>query len=97
MTGDVASGCAVSAWGRYIRRSLRPIRAASVALCHIGGMTVYRITPDPDGSETFQVEAESSSGHLKVVAGFRTEEAAQEWITNQQIQAVKPAVPGPSP
>jgi hypothetical protein len=60
-------------------------------------MTVYRITPDPDGSETFQVEAESSSGHLKVVAGFRTEEAAQEWITNRQIQAVKPAVPGPSP
>jgi hypothetical protein len=54
-------------------------------------MTVYRIIPDPDGGETFQVEAESPSGHLKVVAGFRTEEAAQEWITNQQIQAVKPA------
>jgi hypothetical protein len=54
-------------------------------------MTVYRIIPDPDGDETFQVEAEFQSGHLKVVAGFRTEEAAQEWITNQQIQAVKPA------
>jgi hypothetical protein len=54
-------------------------------------MTVYRIIPDPDGGETFQVEAESPSGHLKVVAGFRTEEAAKEWITTQQIQAVKPA------
>ena len=67
------------------------VRAASVALCHIGGMTVYRIIPDPDGGETFQVEAESASGHLKVVAGFRNEEAAKEWIANQQIQAVKPA------
>jgi hypothetical protein len=37
------------------------------------------------------VEAESASGHLKVVAGFHTEEAAKEWITNQQVQAVKPA------
>ena len=54
-------------------------------------MTVYRIIPDPDGGETFQVEAESASGHLKVVAGFHTEEAAKEWITNQQVQAVKPA------
>jgi hypothetical protein len=55
------------------------------------GMAVYRIIPDPDGTEVFQVEVEFPSGHLQVVAGFHTEAAAQEWITNQQIQAVKPA------
>jgi hypothetical protein len=54
-------------------------------------MAVYRISPDPDGTQTFQVEVEFPSGHLQVVAGFHTEAAAQEWITSQQIQTVKPA------
>jgi hypothetical protein len=46
------------------------------------GMANYRIIPDTDGDDAFRVEIAYPSGHLKVIAGFKTEEAAQAWIVD---------------
>jgi hypothetical protein len=50
-------------------------------VCHICGMAVYKIVSD--GQRTFRVEVEFPSGHLQVVAGFKSEEAAQAWIADR--------------
>ncbi len=52
-------------------------------------MADYRIIPD--GPDVFMVEITFPSGHMQVVAGFPTEQAAQDWITARQFEAVKPA------
>jgi hypothetical protein len=45
-------------------------------------MADYQIIPDTDGLEAFQVEITYPSGHLKVIAGFKSEKAAEAWIVD---------------
>jgi hypothetical protein len=50
-------------------------------------MAEYRIICD--GPETFMVEIAFPSGHLQLVAGFSTQDAAQEWIVTRQATNTK--------
>jgi hypothetical protein len=50
-------------------------------------MAEYRIICD--GPETFMVEIAFPSGHLQLVAGFSTEDAAQTWVVVRQAANAK--------
>jgi len=54
---------------------------------HIRRMAEYQIICD--GPETFMVEITFPSGHLQLVAGFSTEDAAQTWVVVRQAANAK--------